>query len=47
MEYLELATASELGRRLGVHRKKIPAEKWLYIPVKIKTIKTKTNPDGY
>ena len=46
MEYLELFKATELAERLGVHRKRIPADRWLYIPVKINTTKTKTNPDG-
>jgi len=47
MEYLELYKATELAERLGVHRKRIPADRRLYIPVRIKTTETKTNPDGY
>ena len=47
MEYLELYKATELAERLGVHRKRIPADRWLYIPVRIKTAITKNNKEGY
>lgn len=47
MEYLEMYKATELAERLGVHRKRIPADRWLYIPIRIKTAITKNNKEGY
>ena len=39
--------ATELAERLGVHRKRIPADKWLYIPIRVKTAINKNNKEGY
>ena len=47
MEFLEMYKATELAERLGVHRKRIPADKRLYIPIRIKTAITKNNKEGY
>lgn len=47
MEYLELYKATELAERLGVHRKRIPVDRWLYIPVRVKTAITKNNKEWY
>ena len=43
MEFLEMYKATELAERLGVHRKRIPADKRLYIPIRIKTAITKNS----
>ena len=47
MEFIDVYKATELGERFWVHRKKIPQERRLYIPVRLKTTVTKSNPDGY
>ena len=47
MEFIEMYKATELAERLGVHRKKIPLERWLYIPIRVKTAITKNNKQGY
>jgi hypothetical protein len=47
MEYLELFKATELAERLGVHRKRIPADRWLYIPVRVSAGSSKKYKQGF